>query len=440
MKGRRRKTKVGARKAAPRRPAGRARPRVTRDTGSAASLKRALAEALEQQAATAEVLKIISNSPGKLEPVFQAILESAVRICEAQFGVTFRFEGDLSYAAATVNLPPAIQDYFRQRGGLKPTPGSDLDKVSKSKQVIHTIDMAASPNPTRIAKAAGVRTQIAVPMLKDGEFIGAITVYRQQIRPFTEKQIELVQNFAAQAVIAIENTRLLNELRQRTDDLTESLEQQTATSEVLKVISRSPGDLVPVFQAMLESATRLCEARFGVLWLYDGKAFQLAATHNVPAALMDVLEKREPNMAPPGSPLRRLLDTGDLVHTADELAEPLPGVAARFGGARSLLAVPMRNDSGLVGAFIIYRQEIRPFADKQIALVTNFAAQAVIAIENTRLLNELREVPGSPDRHERGAQGHLEFTRRIGAGLRVHAGERLANLRSLVRLHDAAGR
>ena len=238
-------------------------------------------------------------------------------------------------------------------------------------------------------------------MLKDGEFIGAITVYRQQIRPFTEKQIELVQNFAAQAVIAIENTRLLNELRQRTDDLTESLEQQTATSEVLKVISRSPGDLVPVFQAMLESATRLCEARFGVLWLYDGKAFQLAATHNVPAALMDVLEKREPNMAPPGSPLRRLLDTGDLVHTADELAEPLPGVAARFGGARSLLAVPMRNDSGLVGAFIIYRQEIRPFADKQIALVTNFAAQAVIAIENTRLLNELRQrrrSPGSPDR------------------------------------------
>ena len=177
-------------------------------------------------------------------------------------------------------------------------------------------------------------------MLKEGELIGAIGVYRQEVRPFTDKQIELVTNFAAQAVIAIENTRLLNELRQRTDDLTESLEQQTATSEVLKVISSSPGELEPVFQAMLENATRICEAKFGILWLYDGKLFRLGAMHGVPQAFADVVIKRGPTQAPEGAPLHRVLNARGPVHTVDELLEPAPGIAARYGGARSLVAIP----------------------------------------------------------------------------------------------------
>jgi signal transduction histidine kinase len=228
-------------------------------------------------------------------------------------------------------------------------------------------------------------------MLKDGELIGAIGIYRQEVRPFTDKQIALVTNFAAQAVIAIENTRLLTELRQRTDDLSESLEQQTATAEVLRVISSSPGELQPVFESMLTNATRLCEAKFGVLWLYDGDVARLGAMHGVPDRFADVLIKRGAAPASLGSPLRRILEARDVVHTADEAAEPRPGIAAKYGGARSLVGVPMLKDNEIVGAFIIYRQEVRPFTDKQIALVRNFAAQAVIAIENTRLLNELRE-------------------------------------------------
>jgi GAF domain-containing protein len=237
---------------------------------------------------------------------------------------------------------------------------------------------------------------VAVPMLKESELIGAIVIYRQEVRPFTDKQIELLTSFANQAVIAIENTRLLNELRQRTDDLSESLEQQTATSEVLRVISSSPGELEPVFQAMLANATRLCEANFGSLYLYEGDAFRIAGMHNAPPAYEKV-RRREPVMdsAHPAfqAILGRLAKTKEIVHIADLLAVPGTerGALARFAGARTLVAVPMLKEGKLIGAIVIYRQEVRPFTDKQIELVQNFAAQAVIAIENTRLLNELRE-------------------------------------------------
>src|SRR5262249_52837636 len=244
---------------------------------------------------------------------------------------------------------------------------------------------------------ADYRTMVSVPMLKDSELIGAISIYRQVVRPFTDRQIELVQNFAAQAVIAIENTRLLNELRQRTDDLSKSLDQQTAASEVLQVISTSPGDLQPVFQAMLENATRLCGAKFSTLYLYDGDAFHATAFHNTPPALMKE-RQRAPVRPNPNTLLGRMVRTRrpalsiDLAAEQGYLERGL-GVSASVdpGGIRPLLTVPLLKENDPIGALSIYRQEVRPFTDKQVELVKSFANQAVIAIENTRLLNELRE-------------------------------------------------
>jgi GAF domain-containing protein len=230
-------------------------------------------------------------------------------------------------------------------------------------------------------------------MIRKKELIGTIVLYRTEVRAFTDKQIDLLQNFAAQGVIAIENTRLLNELRQRTDDLSEALEQQTATAEVLKVISSSPGELEPVFDAMLENATRLCEAKFGTLFRYRDGAFFPAAMVNAPSAYAEFMHRRGAFQAPSGTILDRLVRTREVTHIADDAIAPNPSSPARLGGARSTIGVPMLKDDELIGAVVIYRQELRPFTDKQIALVTNFANQAVIAIENTRLLNELRSAP-----------------------------------------------
>ena len=228
-------------------------------------------------------------------------------------------------------------------------------------------------------------------MLKDDVLIGIITIYRQEVRPFTDKQIELVENFAAQAVIAIENTRLLNELRQRTDDLSELLEQQTATSEVLKVISSSPGELEPVFQSMLDNAMRMCGANFGSLQLRENDEFRIVANINIPPAYADYLRQRGAWKPIPGGLLERAILTRAAAHEADDTASAIRSAPARHGGARTTLTVPMLKDGEVVGAITIYRTQVRPFTDKQIKLVENFAAQAVIAIENTRLLNELRE-------------------------------------------------
>ena len=239
---------------------------------------------------------------------------------------------------------------------------------------------------------------MAVPMLKNNELVGTIQIYRLEVEPFTDKQIALVETFADQAVIAIENVRLFDEVQKRTDDLTESLEQQTATSEVLQVISSSPGDLAPVFEAMLENAVRICNAGFGNLLLYDGSSFRVAALHGAPQEWAD-LRRREPVIPPIGDdPLGRVAATKRLLHIADIRTEPHyidkhpPLVAlADVAGARTLLDVPMLKDDELIGVIVIYRQQVRPFTDKQIELVQNFAAQAVIAIENARLLNELRD-------------------------------------------------
>src|SRR5262249_3852244 len=342
-----------------------------------------LRESLEQQTATSQVLSVISSSPGELEPVFNAMLANAVRICEAEFGFLHRFEGDKFYPAAMLNAPPALAEFQRQRGSFSPEPGNPLYRMLQTKSVIHVIDDAGSQIRSPATKLGGARSLIAVPMLKEKELVGAIFIYRQEVRPFTDKQIKLVQNFAAQAVIAIENTRLLTELR-------ESLQQQTATADVLKVISRSPGELEPVFNAMLANALRICEAKFGMLQRYRDGAFVAEVMVGAPPRLVEAL-LHKPFRPISGNPLDRMMRSKTLVHTVDAAAEQNKPMSARLAGARTHIVVPMLKDDELIGALSIYRTEVHPFTDKQIELVKNFAAQAVIAIENTRLLNELRE-------------------------------------------------
>jgi GAF domain-containing protein len=356
-----------------------------------------LTESLEQQTATSEVLRIISASPGDLEPVFQAMLENATRICEARFATLWLAENEGLRAVAVQNAPPAFAEARRQ-SLVPPGQNTAVSRVITSKEVEQVDDIAADPayrqrDPLRVAlvELVGARTLVVVPMLKEDELVGAISIYRQEVRRFTDKQIELLKNFAAQAVIAIENARLLSELRQRTNDLSESLQQQTATADVLRIISSSLGELEPVFQAMLKNATQLCEAKFGMMYRFDGNAFHFAAEVDSPEEYVDFNRQRGAFKPIPGGQLERVMLTKEVSHIADAAAGVVTGMAARLAGARTQVIVPMLKDSDLIGAIIIYRQEVRPFTDKQIELVKNFAAQAVIAIENARLLNELRE-------------------------------------------------
>ena len=355
-----------------------------------------LRESLQQQTATADVLKVISSSPGELEPVFQEMLSNAMQICDAKFGILFEFANGAFRALSSFNLPPAFAEYHNEARVWGPDTG--LGRLASTKKTVHVKDTQEGRAFTegdagRMAavELGGVRTFVAVPMLKEGELIGAFIVFRQEARPFTDKQIELLNNFAAQAVIAIENARLLNELR-------ESLQQQTATADVLKVISSSQGELTPVFEAILENAVRICEAGFANLWLHDGKDFNAAAVYGAPPEYRDLLQNQIKVRPGAGTPVAGVIETKHAVQM-DDLAEseayrrgdpvvvasvkigryPEPGWRADAQGRRA------------VGVIAIYRQEVRPFTDKQIELVSNFAAQAVIAIENTRLLSELRE-------------------------------------------------
>jgi len=333
------------------------------------------------------------------------MLDKATQLCEAKFGHLYLWDGEAFNLVAMVNTPPALAQ-ARLHSPLRPSPSEALGRMMASKSAVHIADLATAqayiershPAVVTAVELGGIRTFVAVPMLKENELIGALTIYRQEVRPFTRKQVELVENFAAQAVIAIENARLLNELRQRTDDLSESLEQQTATSEVLKVISSSAGELQPVFQTMLANAMRICEAKFGHLLLYDGEGFSAAHLHDVPPSYREFWVRHEPIKASPNTGIGRIAQTRKIVHIADLKAEPayidrdpLRVATVEGAGARTFLSVPMLNEDQLIGTIVIYRQEVRPFTDKQIEVLQSFAAQAVIAIENARLLNELRE-------------------------------------------------
>ncbi len=268
-----------------------------------------LSEALEQQTATSEVLRVISSSPGELGPVFQAMLGKAVRICDAKFGILFRYDTETFEAVAQFGVPQTLTEFLRQRGSFQPATGSPLDRLLRTKDVVRIADELTEPVRGASATFAGARSLVAVPMLKEDVLIGAILIYRTEVRPFTDKQIALVQNFAAQAVIAIENTRLLNELRQ-------SLEQQTATSEVLQVISSSPGALEPVFESMLANATRICEAKFGTMYFREGDAFRAVAMHGAPPAYVE-LRLHKLFHPGPATGIGRVLQTKQAVQIED---------------------------------------------------------------------------------------------------------------------------
>jgi two-component system NtrC family sensor kinase len=382
--------------------AARRRKRSTADANEKiALLTRERDEALEQQTATSDVLRVISSSPGELEPVFEAMLQNATRICEANFGNMFLYENDAFRTVAMQNAPPA---YSNVRAGttFHPPPSSALGRLAAAKAVVQIADLMAEDSYIKrdsfivaAVELGGIRTILAVPMLNDDRLIGAIVIYRQEVRPFTEKQVALLTNFAAQAVIAIENTRLLNELRGRTDDLTETLQQQTATSDILEVISNSPTDSQPAFDAIVRSGLKLFPDAAIIISLPDGDRIQLAAIAQANAAGREALRARYP------MPLSREYIVGmaildrremDFADVRDTPVELIPG-AQNFlaSGHRAMIVVPMMRGEAAIGAISVIRREPGALSEKQRELLRTFASQAVIAIENTRLFNELRE-------------------------------------------------
>ena len=370
--------------------------------GPASGLSKDLKEAREQQAATAEILKVIASSPSDVQPVFDAIVANADRLVGGSSSAVFRFVDSICHLEAFTSVSLAADKMLRARFPL-PIAGIthfELAQAGETVEITDTETRTADLRLKEIARAHGFRSMLCSPLRSKGITIGVVLVGRKNPGPFTTHHVQLLQAFADQAVIAIENVRLFDEVQAKTRELSESLEQQTATSEVLEVISSSPGELEPVFEKMLENATRVCGANFGTINLWDGDQLISVARHNVPPAFA-AFRQQTPLHPHPATPLARVVRTHLVVHEHDLKKNPayldgVPNVVAivDIAGARTIVVVPMLKEDELIGTITIFRQEVRPFTDKQIALVENFTKQAVIAIENTRLLKELRARTG----------------------------------------------
>jgi signal transduction histidine kinase len=388
-----------------------------------------LSESLEQQTAIAEILRVISNSPSDVQPVLNSVAENAARICEAQDVDVILVKNNMLRSAAQYG------ELDRDIGEVPLDRSTVMGRSICDMQPVHVEDQwKAGDDFSRGREFAirfGHRTILSVPLIREGRALGAILVRRAEVRPFEQTNIALLTTFADQAAIAIENVRLFEAEQERTRQLGESLEQQTATADVLRVISSSPGDLRPVFQIMLENATRICGAKFGVLSLKEGDSLRVVAMHNPPPAYAE-LRRREPTWTPAG-PMGRIVAEATAAKQAIQIADlaaygnddPLIREFATTTGARSLILVPLLKEGEVIGTSAIYRQEVRPFTDKQVELLTNFAAQAVIAIENTRLLQELHQRTDDLTRslHDlRTAQDRLVQTEKLASLGQLTAG------------------
>jgi signal transduction histidine kinase len=367
-------------------------------TRELAEVRGHLSEALEQQTATSEVLRAITGSPGDLKPVFEAILTNARRLCEAKFGHLLIYDGE-RFRVAAVHAAPSILTDFLNRGPFPAGAATGLGRLASTKRVVHVADLKAEQayldrDPLRVATVdgAGARTGLAVPMLKENKLVGAIVIYRQEVRPFTDRQIELVSTFADQAAIAIENVRLFDDVQARTRELTESLQQQTATADMLKVIGRSTFDLQAVLDTLTESAARLCRADRAAIRLAKDGAYHHVASYGFTPEQKEYM--KEHALRPDrGSVTGRVVLQGKAVHVVDTKAdaEMRLTVGSGFANVRTVLGVPMLREGTPTGVLILTRSTVEPFTDKQIELVTTFADQAAIAIENVRLFDEIQD-------------------------------------------------